>query len=180
MNRTRLWMTVVLVLLCAGLAFGQDVRDVKEQAAADASGGPQSALATGFGKLLNAKFLSETVSLDNANDQVWVNAFNTNVTLTGTAAQCIKLSYAGEMKILTSDLPPYSALLRAVIDNVTVNGSGKFVMLPINNEFSLVSMNWWKCGLAAGTHSVKVQFLPDFPGDVARVGHRTLVIEYSQ
>jgi hypothetical protein len=164
----------IMIILLAGAASGQSM---SAQVDSDSSSG--TLLVTGSGKLQTAKFLSETVVARNDNSAQWANAFNTFVTLTGPA-QCVKLGYTGEIQISTAAAPPFPAAIRALIDGVTVNGPGKFVDLADPGEFSLTGMNWWKCGLAAGTHSISIQFRPLFAADVAFVGHRTLIIEYAQ
>jgi len=144
------------------------------------TGDKDSVLATGSGGLRNAVFLSETNFVGNDSIDVWRNAFNRDVTLTGTGTQCIEMRYSGEAKVFSNAAPPWRMQFRAMVDGVLAKGGAPFFDAIDNDIYSLAAMNWWVCGLSAGTHNVKIQFGPFFAGDASRVRNRTLIIEYAQ
>jgi len=144
------------------------------------TGDNASVLATGSGGLRSAVFLSETASLSNGNTGDWRNAFNRDVTLGGTSSQCIEMRYSGEVKDETPLLPPYRIQFRAMVDGVLAQGGAPFFAAPVPYVYTTAAMNWWVCGLTAGTHTVKIQFRPYYAADTVYVRNRTLIIEYAQ
>ena len=137
-----------------------------------------SALATGSGLLQTAIFLSETAQVGNGSITSWVNAFNRQVTLAGTAPQCMEMRYSGEVKM--TGFFPLRMQFRALVDGVVAKGGAPFFDLIDNNIFTTAAMNWWVCGLTAGTHTVKIQFGPYFEDGTSYVRNRTLVIEFRE
>jgi hypothetical protein len=135
-------------------------------------------LATGSGVLRNAIFLSESTFVGNDSISSWRNAFNRDVVLTGAGTQCIEMRYSGEAKVISNAPPPWRMQFRALVDGVLAKGGAPFYDVIDNDIYSLAAMNWWVCGLSAGTHNVRIQFGPFFAGDVSRVRNRTLIIEY--
>ena len=131
------------------------------------------------GIIQSAKFLSDAAQMGNFSSVVWANAFNTTVTLTGAATQCVELKYSGEVAV-SSDFLPLSVQFRAVVDNTVANGGAPFFDAIDSEIFSLTGMTWWRCGLAPGVHTVRIQFRPRFAGDAAFVRNRTLVIGFAQ
>ena len=172
------YVTVFLTLCLISVSWGAETATLRSEVPEEGSVTPL--LATGVGKLQSAKFLSNSVVVSNNSVTAWVNAFNTSVTLTGTA-QCVKLGFTGEVKIVSDAASDFLVAVRATIDGEVLN-SDTFQTVDIADPgvFSLTGMNWWKCRLAPGTHNVKVQFGPFFSGDVASVRQRTLIIEYAQ
>jgi hypothetical protein len=174
---------LTLFFLIAGLVFGTggvvlavnvdaDVEDVA--ISADTMETEPQVLVIGLGRAASAKFLSETVTLTNANSAVWANAFSTTATI--TAPGCISLRYSGEA--LATGALPRSFQFRAIIGGVIVNNPYVFFDPSNNNLYDLAAFNWWRCGLPAGVHNVLVQFKPFAAAHTASVRQRTLIIEY--
>ena len=139
------------------------------------------ALTTGSGGLQNAIFLSETASVGNGSTDDWKNAFNTDVTLGGTSSQCIEMRYSGEVKDETPAVsPPFTIQFRAMVDGIVAKGGAPYFDAPAPYSYTTAAMNWWVCGLRAGTHTVKVQFRPYYDVDTIFVRNRTLIIEFKE
>jgi hypothetical protein len=132
-----------------------------------------------FGKLQTAKFLADAAQVGNVSSVSWANAFSTPLTLTGTGAQCVELKYSGEVAV-SSTAFPLPVQFRALIDGAVANGGAPYFNAIDPDIFSLAGMTWWKCGIAPGLHTVRVQFRPFYPEDSAFVRNRTLVIEFAQ
>ena len=136
------------------------------------------ALATGSGGLQTAIFRSATAQIANGSITEWVNAFNKDVSLTGTDTQCIEMRYSGEVKM--TGLFPLRMQFRALVDSVLAQGGAPFFDSIDKNVYTTAAMNWWVCGLSAGTHTVQIQFGPYYEIGTSYVRNRTLIIEYKQ
>jgi hypothetical protein len=143
------------------------------------AGDNPSVLATGSGGLRTANFFSETGQVGNDSIDIWVNAFNQEVTLGGAGSQCIEMRYSGEVKVFGGP-PPLRMQFRAMVDGVLAKGGAPFFDAIDRDIYTTAAMNWWACGLTPGTHTVKIQFGPYFSDLVSRVRNRTLIIEYDQ
>ena len=142
------------------------------------TGDNASALVTGSGELHKAVFLSETDLIGNGSITSWVNAFSRQVTLGGTAPQCMELRYSGEVKM--TGLFPLRMQFRALVDGVLAQGKAPFFDLIDRDILTTAAMNWWVCGLTPGTHTVKIQFGPYFEDGTSYVRNRTLTIGYGE
>ena len=171
---------LVATMLFCFVIFTSYTASAQEAAAGDNVASVSEALATGSGGLRKAIFLSETGVKGNESTGSWVNAFNNDVTLTGTTAQCIEMRYSGEVKDSTSASPPYKMQFRATVDGVVAKGGAPFFDAIDPGEYTIAAMNWWVCGLTPGTHTVRIQFRPYYSADTISVRNRTLIIEYNQ
>ena len=167
------------MLLCFAI-FTSYTALAQEAAAGDKVASVPEALATGSGVLQNAIFLSETNKKGNDSTGAWVSAFNNDVTLTGTTAQCIEMRYSGEVEDETSADPPYRVQFRATVDGVLAKGGAPYFDAIDHGIYTIAAMNWWVCGLAPGTHTVRIQFRPYYSVDTIFVRNRTLIIEFAQ
>jgi hypothetical protein len=171
-------LLVAAILLVSFVIFTSHPASAQELGTrADDSALPQ-ALATGSGGLQKAIFLSETGAVGNGSIDVWKNAFNTDVTLGGTTPQCLEMRYSGEVKV--SGIFPLRMQFRALVDGVVAQGGAPFFDAPSYNVYTTTAVNWWVCGLSAGTHTVQIQFGPYFAVGTSYVRNRTLIIEYKQ
>ena len=171
---------LVATMLFCFVIFTSYTASAQEAAEGDSVASVPEALATGSGGLRKAIFLSETGVKGNETTGNWVNAFNSDVTLTGTTAQCIEMRYSGEVKDSTSASPPYRLQLRATVDGVLAKGGAPYFDAADEGIYTIAAMNWWACGLAPGTHTVRIQFRPYYSADTIFVRNRTLIIEYRQ
>ena len=169
---------LVATMLCCFVIFTSYTASAQEAAAGDNVASVPEALATGSGGLKKAIFLSATSAVGNDSTDVWKNAFNTDVTLGGTTTQCMEMRYSGEVKM--SGLYPLRMQFRALVDGVAAQGGAPFFDATDYNVYTTAAMNWWVCGLSAGTHTVKVQFGPYYSSGTSYVRNRTLIIEYNQ
>jgi hypothetical protein len=167
-------LSVAGILLAFFVIFNSYSASAQEAAAVD------SASATASGGLKKAIFLSETGTVGNNSDDDWKNAFNKDVTLGGTNAQCIEIKYTGEVKDETNALAFFTVQFRATVDGNVAKGGAPYFDAPFPYSYTLAAMNWWVCGLTPGAHTVKVQFRPYYGADKAVVRNRTLIIEYNQ
>lgn len=173
---------ICLILGYAGLALaaGPAVEGGQYQISDQISG---SALTTGGGVLKKGKFLADDGWLTNNSTTVWMNAFSTTVTLTGSANQCIELRYSGEFAINNNVGTPHMAL-RAMVDGVPAQGQngtlGLYVEASEFGSWTSTAHNWWQCNLTSGgaSHKVEIQFMPAYNGDDALVKARSLIIEF--
>jgi len=172
-------LAVGVFLLCF-VIFTAYTASAQEAAATDDAASVPEALVTGSGALQKAIFLSETENVGNGSDNDWKNAFNKDVTLGGTSAQCIEMRYSGEVKDETPAFADLRIEFRATVDGDLAQGGARFFDVPTPYTYTTAAMNWWACGLTPGVHTVRIQFRPHFDVDKAVVRKRTLIIEYKQ
>jgi len=176
--KKRLLVTGIM-LLCF-VIFTSYTALPQEAVAGDDVASVPEALTTGSGGLQNAIFLSATDKKGNSSTGAWANAFSNDVTLTGTTAQCIEMRYSGEVEDETSASPPYRLQFRATVDGVLAKGGAPYFDAVDDGIYTIAAMNWWACGLAPGTHTVRIQFKPYYAADTIFVRNRTLIIEFAQ
>lgn len=170
-------LLVATLLLCS-VIFTSNLASAQEAGTRENDSALPQALATGSGVLHKAIFLSETGVVVNDSIDIWKNAFNRDVTLGGTSSQCIEMRYSGEVKM--TGFIPLRMQFRALVDGALAQGRDPFFDAIDPNVYTTAGMNWWVCGLAPGTHTVKIQFGPYFSDGTSYVRNRTLIIEFRQ
>jgi len=173
-------LLVAGMMLFCFVVFTSYAASAQEAAADDDVASVTETLATGSGGLQKAIFLSETAKKGNASTGTWVNAFNKDVTLTGTTAQCIEMRYSGEVEDETSGGSPFRVQFRGLVDGAVAKGGAPYFDAVDDGIYTIAAMNWWVCGLTPGTHRVKIQFKPYYSADTIFVRNRTLIIEYAE
>ena len=111
--------------------------------------------------------------------------------ITLSATGCINATWSVEIRMASAtDISNDAIFLRATVDNAFPDGmEGQAIELfvadipikvvgyvPGDTRTRLVSYTTWQCGLSAGKHNVKVQWVV-LSGTVVQVQSRTLVVE---
>jgi hypothetical protein len=132
------------------------------------------------GVLKKAVFNSATNQVSN-NTATFVDVFSTALLLSGSGTQCILALYSGETALTGTPEGQISGLYRTLIDGVVAEPGQTFVSPDDNGvgRFETVAYNAWRCGLAAGTHVVKVQ-IAGGSGVTMFARTRALVIEFKK
>ena len=173
------------VYLLAGTLFLPSLAWAQAGSVGQPAGQDAAPLATGAGLLKKAAFFSLNDPLDNNSTVYFVDAFNVPVTTAGLGTQCVLIQYSSEMALLAAS-DPASGSFRTLLDGVLMEGHSYFQQNAVFaygtavTRFDMVGFHHWKCGVAAGVHTIQVQFKPAIGMNQMLVRGRSLTVQFKR
>ena len=134
------------------------------------SGIARSQVTSGSAILKSAVFIADLAQLENAVQGEYLDALSTTLTLKSEG--CIIIMYSGEVATGAG------TRFQALVDGEVTEGEAPFFSADNDFLYHTHAMNWWKCNLGKGEHTIQIQFLP-VTGN-AYVRKRTLTILYNK
>ena len=134
------------------------------------AGMARSEVTSGSTILKSAVFLTDLVQLKNSTPGVYLDALSTTLNL--KSAGCVIMMFSSE--VATGASMRFQALVDGEV------AEGEIPIFTADNDFLYYThgMNWWKCNLAKGEHTIQIQFTAS-SGD-SYVRKRTLTILYNK